>query len=122
MQTRHRVPTVFTLYMVDVFCCALGCVILLWLVSAREARQQSTAATESAKHLADVRLRLASTEGELSGLRAAHLLAKQDRARLKQKLLTTRKERDAAAQRAAAAEKQFAQARARVERLQLDVK
>src|SRR5262245_28889781 len=37
MQTRHRVPTVFTLYMVDVLCCALGCVILLWFLKLHEA-------------------------------------------------------------------------------------
>jgi len=30
---RHRVPTIFNIYMLDVICCALGCVILLWQVS-----------------------------------------------------------------------------------------
>ncbi|MBV9124010.1 MAG: VWA domain-containing protein, partial [Planctomycetes bacterium] len=38
MTTRHRVPTVFTLYMVDVLCCALGCVILLWFLKLHEAK------------------------------------------------------------------------------------
>ena len=27
MIVRHRVPSVFGIYMVDVLCCALGCVI-----------------------------------------------------------------------------------------------
>jgi hypothetical protein len=40
MPTRHRVPTVFTLYMVDVLCCALGCVILLWFLKIHEAKRQ----------------------------------------------------------------------------------
>lgn len=31
MRLRHRLPGVFGLYMVDVLCCSLGCVILLWL-------------------------------------------------------------------------------------------
>ena len=31
MRLRHRLPSVFGLYMVDVLCCSLGCVILLWL-------------------------------------------------------------------------------------------
>ncbi|MFO0866311.1 MAG: VWA domain-containing protein [Gemmataceae bacterium] len=33
MAIRHKVPTVFNIYMLDVICCALGCVILLWQVS-----------------------------------------------------------------------------------------
>lgn len=49
MQNRHRVPTVFSIYMLDVICCALGCVILLWQVSHQEAEQQ-TAAAETARH------------------------------------------------------------------------
>ena len=66
MQTRHRVPAVFTLYMVDVFCCALGCVILLWLASARDAQRKGTAHEQAAKQLADTRLRLASSRSELT--------------------------------------------------------
>lgn len=31
MRLRHKLPSVFGLYMVDVLCCSLGCVILLWL-------------------------------------------------------------------------------------------
>ena len=31
MNVRHRIPSIFNLSMVDVLCCALGCVILLWL-------------------------------------------------------------------------------------------
>ena len=31
MRLRHKLPNVFGLYMVDVLCCSLGCVILLWL-------------------------------------------------------------------------------------------
>ena len=30
MRIRHKIPSVFNLYMVDVLCCALGCVILVW--------------------------------------------------------------------------------------------
>ena len=33
MRIRHRIPSIFNLSMVDVLCCALGCVILLWLVN-----------------------------------------------------------------------------------------
>ena len=82
MQTRHRVPTIFTLYMVDVFCCALGCVILLWLANAREAGRRGTAHAQAARQLTETRLRLASTEGELSSVRAAKLVAEKDRDQL----------------------------------------
>ena len=41
MRIRHRIPTVFSLYMVDVLCCALGCVILLWQLKHSEAEEQS---------------------------------------------------------------------------------
>jgi hypothetical protein len=45
MRIRHRIPTVFSLYMVDVFCCALGCVILLWMLNLRAAEDQTQETT-----------------------------------------------------------------------------
>ncbi len=44
MKTRHRTPAIFSGYMVDVLCCALGCVILLWLINQRYAQQRADAA------------------------------------------------------------------------------
>jgi hypothetical protein len=44
MQQRHRVPTIFNIYMLDVICCALGCVVLLWQVAHQEATEQTAAA------------------------------------------------------------------------------
>jgi hypothetical protein len=44
MIVRHRIPSVFGIYMVDVLCCALGCVILLWQVNYQEAQTQTAAA------------------------------------------------------------------------------
>lgn len=51
MKNRHRLPTVFSIYMVDVLCCALGCVVLLWLINFREARDRALAAAETSKRL-----------------------------------------------------------------------
>ncbi len=51
MQTRHRVPTIFNVYMVDVLCCALGCVILLWLVKSYYAEQEASAADKTQTEL-----------------------------------------------------------------------
>lgn len=41
MLLRHKVPTIFNIYMLDVICCALGCVILLWQVAHQEAESQT---------------------------------------------------------------------------------
>src|SRR5471032_3075508 len=47
MLLRHKVPTIFNIYMLDVICCALGCVVLLWQVAHQEAEEQTAAAKES---------------------------------------------------------------------------
>jgi Mg-chelatase subunit ChlD len=51
MRIRHRTPSIFNISMVDVLCCALGCVILLWLLNLREAKQRSLQAGESQQQL-----------------------------------------------------------------------
>src|SRR5579883_1155060 len=96
MATRHRIPTIFNLSMVDVLCCALGCVILLWLLNLREAKQQTEAAghssqllAESEQHLRDVAGRLRQTTNE--------------RERLSRLVGDTEKDRDALRERLAAA-------------------
>jgi hypothetical protein len=68
MRTRHKIPTIFNLSMVDVLCCALGCVILLWLVNFREAKQRTRAAGETATKLDAVSRQLADAEQQLRDL------------------------------------------------------
>src|SRR5207253_9506507 len=86
MYTRHRVPTIFNLSMVDVLCCALGCVILLWLINFRDAKRRSEAASETGKRLAETRAVLDAAHSELAGLRgeitAAHKREKDLHSRL----------------------------------------
>ena len=65
MQTRHKVPIVFTLYMVDVLCCALGCVILLWFLKIHEAKQRSLEATRREKAAAETGAMLDRTRATL---------------------------------------------------------
>jgi hypothetical protein len=110
MANRHRVPTVFSIYMLDVICCALGCVILLWQVKHNEAEEQTAAAhkaeAEAQSAQADARSAqerwlAASTEvrsvnAEIDALRLAlaegrkqHQLLATDKAQLE-------KQRDAA--------------------------
>lgn len=47
MLLRHKVPTIFNIYMLDVICCALGCVVLLWQVAHQEAETQTASARQS---------------------------------------------------------------------------
>ena len=63
--TRHKVPIVFTLYMVDVLCCALGCVILLWFLKIHEAKQRSLEATRREKAAAETGAMLDRTRATL---------------------------------------------------------
>jgi hypothetical protein len=68
MRPHHRIPSIFNLSMVDVLCCALGCVILLWLVNFREAKRKSVAAGESGKLLAVARIDLKKAAHQKSAL------------------------------------------------------
>src|SRR5262249_52893 len=69
MRTRHRIPILFTISMMDVFCCALGCVILLWLWNDRMARQKPKAAGETQYKLAEARAPLADARKLVDGLK-----------------------------------------------------
>jgi septal ring factor EnvC (AmiA/AmiB activator) len=80
MRTRHHIPSVFNLSLVDVLCCALGCIILLWLVKARDAGTTSEELAQAKKRiasekknkdslvqqLADLKRLLASVQGSLA--------------------------------------------------------
>jgi hypothetical protein len=86
MRSRHRIPTIFSIYMLDVICCALGCVVLLWQVSHQEAEQQTAKATEEAARAEQSRLdyerasrEVVSTSSEANQLRFA-LAASKTRA------------------------------------------
>src|SRR5947208_3249321 len=69
MKTRHKIPIIFNLSMVDVLCCALGCVILLWLVNFREAKRKASVAGETSVLLDETRSRLSAAEDETADFR-----------------------------------------------------
>src|SRR5437868_3516697 len=75
MRSRHRIPTVFNLSMVDVLCCALGCVILLWLVNFHKTKRQAQAASKTDKQLE-------AKKAELTKLKAAQAAAETRLAQL----------------------------------------
>ena len=59
MRVRHKQPTLVSMWMLDVFCCALGCVTLLFLLNSRMA-------TESAKANRTALLDLENTDKKLA--------------------------------------------------------
>jgi hypothetical protein len=84
--TRHRIPTIFTLSMVDVLCCALGCVILLWLLNLRDARDRLHAAEAVSDELSQTRAELESTAKDSAATRSALDAALAERDRLRRAL------------------------------------
>src|SRR4051812_33167672 len=101
MQNRHRVPNVFTLYMVDVLCCALGCVILLWFLKLNEAKRHVAEADRQAQAARTTGERLHATELERDTIRTA-----RDAALLRAG--TAEKDRDASLARIAEVESELA--------------
>jgi hypothetical protein len=68
MRVHHRIPTIFNLSMVDMLCCALGCVIMLWLLNMRDARERSVAVNATSGRLQVVQAALDEAGGKLKSL------------------------------------------------------
>jgi hypothetical protein len=93
MHQRHRIPTIFNIYMLDVICCALGCVILLWQVSHQEAEEQTAAARDAQKEFVKARDDLSSASTDVTDLRATLAQWQHKHNILAQALAMTEKER-----------------------------
>ncbi|MEZ6139113.1 MAG: VWA domain-containing protein [Zavarzinella sp.] len=118
---RHKPPTLVSMWMLDVFCCALGCVTLLWLLKTREAGQISNEASQVTALLNETRGDLTSTRNTLvnvektlkdseerSALRladATRLAAELDK--LNQQLALMKQQREADAKHLALVEKEL---------------
>ena len=101
MRLRHKQPTLVSMWMLDVFCCALGCVILLLLLKMREASftASEAMATDSALNNSLYQLDVSEMERLLTSAalneREADLTFTQtQRNELAQKLALVQKERD----------------------------
>src|SRR5262249_54312521 len=79
MRIRHRIPSVFNLSMVDVLCCALGCVILLWLLNLRDAKERAEAVGRTESELVRSRAESDALALSVAKEREQHRLA-SDRA------------------------------------------
>jgi hypothetical protein len=96
MLLRHKVPTIFNIYMLDVICCALGCVILLWQVSHQEAEKQTASAKESQAFFEKAKQDLLSSSNDVTQLQASLADWQQKYLSLTQSLAMTEKEREEA--------------------------
>ncbi len=121
MRVRHRVPMVFSLSMLDVFCCALGCVTLLWLINQREAMLRLRDASNLTANL-DI------TRAELKKLQGEYATAVTERDRISDKATRLRTELDEATEDAdrlskalAAANRQTEQEKGKLAKAQSDL-
>jgi hypothetical protein len=69
MRIRHKQPTLVSMWMLDVFCCALGCVTLLFLLNSRMASDEANANRTALIDLQTIREKLAAAVTNLEGTR-----------------------------------------------------
>lgn len=105
IRNRHKPPQLVSMWMLDVFCCALGCVTLLWLVSNRDAAQEAQRNKAAITELQSTRSTLLATTQELESTRRS-LNAEIDN--LNAKLIATTTEWDTTARSLAVAKTDIA--------------
>ena len=112
MRIRRRPPSLVSMWMLDVFCCALGCVTLLWLLSNRAAQEEAARNRQSVELLAatEADLRRARSEAEASAA-----TARRERDSLQAQVAAAVEERDTLKPRLAASERDLVAARESLE-------
>ncbi|HSQ54403.1 MAG TPA: VWA domain-containing protein [Gemmata sp.] len=65
MKVHHKQPTLVSMWMLDVFCCALGCVTLLFLLESRKAGDESLKARAEAEKNKTALIQLQDTQKQL---------------------------------------------------------
>jgi hypothetical protein len=96
MLKHHKVPTIFNIYMLDVICCALGCVILLWQVAHREAETQTEDALKQKRKYEKAHADLLSASSDLTQVQIALGNWQKKHHDVSNMLVAVTKERDAA--------------------------
>lgn len=125
MRIHHKQPTLVSMWMLDVFCCALGCVTLLFLVNSRLAgdeRDKARAEAEKNKaaliDLENTSDKLKATLSELDGLK---IKFDSDTKLLASQLAKLRTEKDDLAKRLGIARDEAKSARALVDSTQKEL-
>jgi hypothetical protein len=83
MRPRHRLPTIFTISMVDMLCCSLGCVILLWLLKTDNFEKSEAKNKENTERLETTDKQLAVAKGELAAERQKQVKSEVDAAAIR---------------------------------------
>ena len=84
MRIRHKAPSIFNLSMVDMLCCALGCVILVWLLNAKQAEDEAAERREEI----DAVMSRAKADREESGRLLSEARGEYDKATARVRSLT----------------------------------
>jgi hypothetical protein len=111
MRVHHKTPTLVSMWMLDVFCCALGCVTLLWLLN----NKQAGATVDDLK---DARTKLTAVRAELVNTRLA---LNADVQLLTGKLAAAEKDREEVSARLGVLEGEALAARAQLDRARDDL-
>lgn len=140
MRVRHKQPTLVSMWMLDVFCCALGCVTLLFLLNSRMAGDEAIANKAAIGDLDTTKLKLAAVLDDLektrlrlnseekgreklaasvSELEGLKLKLTDEVTQLSTQLATTRNEKDDLAKKLALAQKEAKDAKALADSTQL---
>ena len=69
MRVRHKQPTLVSMWMLDVFCCALGCVTLLFLLNSRMAGDEAEKNRAALIDLAESRKKLTTALTDLESVK-----------------------------------------------------
>jgi predicted nucleic acid-binding Zn-ribbon protein len=112
MRVRHKTPTLVSMWMLDVFCCALGCVTLLWLLNTRQAGDQTMAAKSA---LIDLQQARADLKVALTTLDSTKLRLTAEVQQFTSQLAAVRTEKDALARKLGIAESEAKSAQAQLD-------
>lgn len=116
MRVRHKTPTLVSMWMLDVFCCALGCVTLLWLLNTRQAGDQTMAAKSA---LMDLQQARADLKVALTTLDSTKLRLTAEVQQFSSQLAAVRIEKDAIARKLGIAENEAKSAQAQLDATKL---
>ena len=108
MRIRNKPPAFVSMWMLDVFCCALGCVTLLWLLNTREAIQSEERARSEERRAGSALDDLKKTAADLLATKAEFDQTRRklnaDVEDLQGRLLAMTQDRDETAKRLALAQ------------------
>lgn len=113
LRARHRPPTLVSMWMLDVFCCALGCVTLLWLMNNRAAQDQAEKTRATQQDLTTLMVELFNTHQELEQTQIRYTVEVEE---LKARLLATTSEREQLADKLAVARTDIASLQTKLSR------